>query len=70
MNHMDPPLHRQSSPAKAGDLVLQRQQALTRAKALVWASSNGVREECAPDSDIRTPAIHDDPVGQMAEATQ
>jgi len=67
MNHMDPTLHRQSSPAKAGDPLLQRQQALTWAKALVWASSNGVRE-CAPDSKLRMPAIHDDPVGEMVEA--
>jgi hypothetical protein len=48
---------------------LQRQQALAWAKALVLATSNGVRE-CAPDNKLRTPAIHNDPVGEMAEATQ
>jgi hypothetical protein len=69
MNHMDSTPYQQSSPAKAGDPILQRQQALAWAKALVLATSNGVRE-CAPDNKLRTPAIHNDPVGEMAEATQ
>jgi hypothetical protein len=69
MNHMDPTLYQQSSPAKAGDPLLQRQQALAWAKALVLATSNGVRE-CEPDNNLRTPAIYDDPVGEMAETTQ
>jgi hypothetical protein len=67
MNHMDPTLYQQSSPAKAGDPLLLKQQAL--AKALVLATSNGVRE-CEPDNKLRTPAIYDDPVGEMAETTQ
>jgi len=62
MNHMDPTLFQQLSPAKAGDPLLQRQQALAWAKALVWATSNGARE-CAP-------AVHDDAVGEMVDTTQ
>jgi len=54
VNHMDPTLFQQP--------LLQRQQALAWAKALVWATSNGARE-CAP-------AVHDDAVGEMVDTTQ
>jgi hypothetical protein len=59
---MDSILRHPSSPATAGDALVQKPQALAWAKALVLATSNGVRE-CAP-------AIDDYPVGEMADATQ
>ena len=69
MNHMDLTLFQQSSPAKAGDPLLRRQQAQAWAKALVWATSNGARE-CVPDDRPGAPAVHYDPVGEMMDTTQ
>ena len=61
MKHMDPILRHQSSPAKAGDPLVQKPQSLAWARAFVLATSNGVRE-CAPDVD-------NEAVGEMADAT-
>ena len=44
VNHVFQTAYQQVSPAKAGDTLLQNQQALAWAKAFVWATSNGVRE--------------------------
>jgi hypothetical protein len=60
-------MRQQSSPAKAGDTLLQNRQPLAWAKAFVWATSNGVRE-CAPDNGFRVPVTHADLLDEMADA--
>ena len=67
MNHVFQTLHQPSSPAKAGDPLLQSQQALAWAKAFVWATSNGVRE-CAPNSGLRVPVPQSDLLDEIADA--
>jgi hypothetical protein len=67
VNRAFQPAYQQSSPAKAGDPLLQGQQALARAKAFVWATSNGVRE-CAPNNAPRVPAPQSDLLDEMADA--
>lgn len=62
MTRMDQILRHPSSPAKAGDALVQKPQALAWARALMLATSNGMRE-CAP-------AIDSERVGDMADATQ
>jgi hypothetical protein len=60
-------MRQQSSPAKAGDSLLQSRQPQAWAKAFVWATSNGVRE-CAPDNGLRAPVTHADLLDEMADA--
>lgn len=69
MNHVFQTAYQQSSPAKAGDPLLQSQQALAWAKAFVWANSNGVRE-CAPDNGLTVPVTHSDLLDERADAAQ
>ena len=67
MNQVFQTAYQQLSPAKAGDTLLQNQQALAWAKAFVWANSNGVRE-CAPDNGLPVTATHGDLLDEMADA--
>jgi hypothetical protein len=75
VNNMGPIPFQPSSPAKAGDPLLQRQQALAWAKALELAKVIGSRE-CAPDDGLRVPTVqkdsvgNDDTVGEMADTAQ
>jgi hypothetical protein len=60
-------IRQQPSPAKAGDPLFQNQQALARAKAFVWATSNGARE-CAPDDRLRMLVTNSNLLDEMADA--
>jgi len=60
-------MRQQSSPAKAGDSLLHSRQPLAWAKALVWATSNGVRES-APNNGFRAPVTHADLLDEMIDA--
>jgi len=59
-------MRQQPSPAKAGDPLFQNQQARARAKAFVWATSNGVRE-CVPNERLRMPVTNGDLPDEMAD---
>jgi hypothetical protein len=67
VNHVFQTAYQQVSPAKAGDTLLQNQQALAWAKAFVWATSNGVRES-GPNNDVRVPVPQNDLPDEMADA--
>jgi hypothetical protein len=66
VSHAFQTAYQQSSPAKAGDPLLHGQQALARAKAFVWATSNGARER-APNDDVRVPVTQSDLLDEMAD---
>ena len=67
MNQVFQTMRHQPSPATAGDPLFQNQQALARAKAFVWATSNGVRES-APDDGLRMLVTNGDLLDEMADA--
>jgi len=68
VSHAFQSAHQQSSPAKAGDPLLQSRQPQAWAKAFVWATSNGMRE-FAPYNELRLPVSHADLFDEMSDAT-